>query len=114
MKFCPRCGTLMAPRRENEQVVYVCPKCGHREGAAGAGDVASRVLVTTIKHSEKEKLVVIESNMEEKLLPKTRIQCPRCSHDEAYYWVVQTRRADEPPTRFYKCTKCGHVWREYD
>ncbi|NIM46839.1 MAG: transcription factor S, partial [Candidatus Aenigmarchaeota archaeon] len=20
----------------------------------------------------------------------------------------------EAPTRFFKCTKCGHVWREYE
>ncbi|HDJ94789.1 MAG TPA: transcription factor S, partial [Acidilobales archaeon] len=19
-----------------------------------------------------------------------------------------------PPTRFYRCTKCGHTWREYE
>jgi len=27
--------------------------------------------------------------------------------------MIQTRAADEPPTRFYRCTKCGHTWREY-
>ncbi|MEM4865380.1 MAG: hypothetical protein QXY09_02690 [Acidilobaceae archaeon] len=26
---------------------------------------------------------------------------------------MQTRAADEPPTRFYRCTKCGYTWREY-
>jgi len=90
----------------------VCPRCGYREEVGGAS--SSRLLVTTIKHSEKEKLVVISQNLEEKLLPKVKIRCPRCGYDEAYYWVVQTRRADEPPTRFYKCVRCGYVWREYD
>ena len=42
------------------------------------------------------------------------VKCPKCGHDEAYYKIIQTRRADEPPTRIYKCTKCGHVWREYE
>ena len=111
MKFCPKCGSLMIARREKNGVVYVCPRCGYREEASES----VKVLATTIRHSEKEKLVVLSSeSLEERVLPKVKIQCPRCGHDEAYYWTVQTRRADEPPTRFYKCTKCGYVWREYD
>jgi DNA-directed RNA polymerase subunit M len=31
----------------------------------------------------------------------------------AYFWTQQTRGADEPETRFFKCTKCSHTWREY-
>ncbi len=113
MKFCPKCGSLMIARRENGRVVYVCPRCGYRE-EPGAGS-AKRILVASIKHTEKERIIVAASeNLEERLLPKVKIQCPRCGHDEAYYWTVQTRRADEPPTRFYKCTRCGYVWREYD
>jgi len=46
-------------------------------------------------------------------IPKT-YECPKCGHNEAYYWFMQTRAADEPPTRFYKCTRCGYVWREYE
>ncbi len=103
----------MQPKRENNRLIYVCPKCGYREDASSALS-QSRVLVTTIKHSEKEKLIIVSEDLEGKLLPKVKIRCPRCGHDEAYYWVVQTRRADEPPTRFYKCVKCGYVWREYD
>ncbi|MCK4973458.1 MAG: transcription factor S, partial [Candidatus Heimdallarchaeota archaeon] len=29
-------------------------------------------------------------------------------------WMVQTRSADESPTRFFRCTACGETWREYD
>ncbi|MBI2112883.1 transcription factor S, partial [Candidatus Woesearchaeota archaeon] len=25
----------------------------------------------------------------------------------------QTRGADEPETRFFRCTKCNYTWREY-
>ncbi|MCJ2562923.1 MAG: transcription factor S, partial [Candidatus Thermoplasmatota archaeon] len=25
----------------------------------------------------------------------------------------QTRAADEPETRIYRCTKCSHTWREF-
>ncbi|GAG32325.1 unnamed protein product [marine sediment metagenome] len=46
-------------------------------------------------------------------LPLADEECPKCGCPKAYYWTVQTRAGDEPETRFYKCKKCGHVWREY-
>ena len=30
------------------------------------------------------------------------------------YWEIQTRSADESPTRFFKCLSCSKQWREYD
>jgi DNA-directed RNA polymerase subunit M len=45
--------------------------------------------------------------------PVIEARCPECEHNEAYYWTQQTRSADEPETRFFKCTKCSHTWREY-
>ncbi|MDP6459515.1 MAG: transcription factor S, partial [Candidatus Hydrothermarchaeota archaeon] len=29
------------------------------------------------------------------------------------WWLLQTRKADESETRFYRCTKCKFTWREY-
>jgi len=49
----------------------------------------------------------------EDTLPKTRIECPKCHHNEAYWRLRQTRASDEPETRIYRCVKCGHTWREY-
>ena len=112
MKFCPRCGSLMVPRNIDGKVVWVCPSCGYREEANNP--TAITLLKQRIKHDEKEKLVVIDQTKKPEALPKTRAICPRCGYHEAYYWVVQTRKADEPPTRFFKCVRCGYVWREYD
>ena len=39
--------------------------------------------------------------------------CPKCANKEAYFWTSQTRAGDEAETRFFKCTKCRHTWREY-
>jgi DNA-directed RNA polymerase subunit M len=111
MKFCPKCGSIMVPRRENGKTVYKCPKCGYED----TNVQQSIKITTTVKHSAKEKTLVLESET-----PPTGAQitkgviCPSCGNDEAYFWILQTRRADEPPTRFYKCTKCGKVWREYE
>lgn len=49
----------------------------------------------------------------EKDLPKTKIICPNCGNDEAYWWMQQTRAIDEPPTLFYRCVKCKYTWRSY-
>jgi transcription factor S len=46
-------------------------------------------------------------------LPTTTEVCPKCGHDQAYWVLRQTRGSDEPETRIFECTKCGHKWREY-
>ena len=45
--------------------------------------------------------------------PIVDAECPKCGNMKAEYWEIQTRSADEPPTRFHRCTKCRHTWREY-
>ena len=46
--------------------------------------------------------------------PITDAECPKCHHPKAYFWEVQTRAADEAPTKFLKCEKCKHIWRDYN
>jgi len=46
-------------------------------------------------------------------LPKTEETCPKCQNGEAYWVLRQTRGSDEPETRIFECTKCGHKWRDY-
>ena len=110
MKFCPRCGAIM--RYDVRKKILKCPKCGYEEAPN-----RSFVLSRTITHSEKEKLVIIESGKTgvppNAVLLKGQVRCPKCDSDEVYAWQMQTRAADEPPTTFYKCAKCGHTWREY-
>ncbi|KAI6249210.1 DNA-directed RNA polymerase III subunit RPC10 [Erysiphe necator] len=45
---------------------------------------------------------------------KTKMQCPKdgCDGEEAAFFQVQIRSADEPMTGFYKCMTCGNRWRE--
>ena len=73
-------------------------------------DEIQKVENITTESAEKET-VVVEDQYD--LLPKTKVMCPKCDHNEAYWILRQTRAADEPETRIYTCTKCGHKWREF-
>ncbi|NOJ29052.1 MAG: hypothetical protein DA328_02670 [Nitrososphaeraceae archaeon] len=46
-------------------------------------------------------------------LPTINIECPKCKNDNAYWWMLQTRSADEATTQFYRCSKCNYTWRNY-
>jgi DNA-directed RNA polymerase subunit M len=100
---------MMAPRKISGKNVYKCLKCGYEEEVK-----SSEVITTKIKHSETEKTLVLEEEMPQGAQKIKGVICPNCKNDEAYFWILQTRAADEPATRFYKCTKCGKVWREYE
>ncbi len=118
MQFCPRCGAIMQPKREGSKTILTCPRCGYTVEAGISGATPAIVMSRRITHTERDKTVIIDEEIKEKLRTAPKIKgyviCPKCGNDEAYYWMMQTRRADEPPTRFYKCTKCGYVWREYE
>ncbi len=110
MRFCPKCGGIMIPAVVNGKKVLKCRACGHvvEINNKNVYRVQSR-----LKRGPRDKIIIIDKEQRVEVLPKTRITCPKCGNNEAYYWEVQTRSADEPATRFFKCTKCGYVWREY-
>ncbi|MEM2875274.1 MAG: transcription factor S, partial [Candidatus Hadarchaeales archaeon] len=97
MQFCPKCGSLMLPKKEGERSVLVCSSCGHSEEKK---DLES---YRVVKRERTEDDVLIIDEVEKPPLPTTRARCPSCGHDTAYWWMRQTRAADEPSTRFYKC-----------
>jgi DNA-directed RNA polymerase subunit M len=91
------------PKSVGGKKQFIC-SCGFKHAAESV----------TITESAKEKpkdFVVVETE------PSTNIiidaDCPKCGPVKAEYWEIQTRSADEPATRFHKCTKCGHTWRDY-
>lgn len=55
-----------------------------------------------------------EEEEERKGLPTTEEKCPECENDTAFWYLQQTRAADESETRFYICTECENKWRDYD
>jgi len=104
MKFCPKCELRL--KKNNSDSELSCPKCGYSESKS--------------KEKEKDKeedtkfeFTVLESNDGKETLPSIKIDCEKCGNNQAVWWMLQTRSADEPTTQFYRCTKCNHTWRNY-
>lgn len=104
MEFCKKCGGILIPKKTGEKEVAICRNCGK----ISSENVGTK-LSEKIENDEKVVVVVEQKNN----LPSTENTCPKCGNKEAFWWMQQTRSIDEPPTRFYKCTKCKHTWREY-
>jgi len=104
LKFCPKCEVKLKKSISGLQ----CSKCGYTEG--------QKVNNTKKTVGEKEpdfSLLAFEGNEGEESYSTIKMDCAKCGHDQAVWWMFQTRSADEPTTRFYRCQKCKHTWRDY-
>lgn len=102
MRFCPTCDAKL----KKSGTIMLCPKCDYTEG-------------TEIKKPEKveeefeSEFNVLTENEGQETLPTIEKECEKCGNNEAIWWMLQTRSADEPTTQFYRCTKCKYTWRDY-
>ena len=105
--FCPSCKTLLRPEKNDDEDVLRCPNCGFEKPIANENRVKpKRVLEDDLKE------VPVFEDLDTMPVDDT-VLCPKCGNKGAYWHLRQTRAADEATTRFYRCTKCKHTWREY-
>lgn len=109
MEFCPTCDCLLLEDRRRK--IFVCKKCGFEKAAGSRG---GQSFVESLARPKDTVIVKDGAAGEVETLPVTKAECKKCGNVKAYYWMMQTRSADEPSTRFYRCTKCNHTWREYE
>ncbi|HET6403784.1 MAG TPA: transcription factor S [Candidatus Thermoplasmatota archaeon] len=103
--FCPNDKAMLKPVGG----VLTCPKCGYQKK-----QVAGQNVVKTKSVDDISKSVMADATQKMDLLPTTdEYACEKCGNTKAYYFMRQTRSADEATTRFLECTKCGYKWREY-
>jgi DNA-directed RNA polymerase subunit M len=82
-----------------------CSRCGT--------DTGSKVSLESSEKVEVAAEIAVVTEGENEINPRVEIECPKCSHKEAFFWSKQTRSSDEAETRFYKCTSCKYTWRIY-
>jgi len=104
--FCPKCGSVLLPKKEGSKKLLVC-SCGYKDS-----NIEKSKLTESLVKKEKEIEVIEKDKLN--ILPKTKVNCEKCDNKEAYYWTLQTRAGDEPETKFLRCTKCEHTWRDYN
>jgi DNA-directed RNA polymerase subunit M len=101
MKFCPKCNSLLIPTKEG----LICTNCGYKEAS---------VAIELKEEIKKKKPSITQADgAVEDTRPTLKVDCPKCGHNEAYWYSQQTRAADEPETQFFICKKCGYRWRKY-
>ena len=109
MEFCEKCGGLMIPKKSGARIFLICRQCGKKRTSK-----EKKFKMSVFSENKRSKIIVLDEKSKIDVLPKTSTPCPKCDNREAYWWMQQMRAADEPPTRFFRCTKCSHVWREYE
>ena len=106
MQFCPKCGSIIAVKKEQGKNVLHC-SCGYKVKTEEEQGVREKV-----DEDIKNNVDVVDAD--DDVRPQVNAECDKCGNKKAYFWSMQTRAADEPETKFFKCTKCGHTWRDYD
>ena len=93
--------------------VLRCSNCGYQSEAVEGHSHLKRVHKAVIekKIAQNKTLVVDRAKELEKIAADSNVMCYRCKSHKIEYVELQTRRADEPMTRFFRCANCGNRWR---
>ena len=125
LTFCPTCGNLLSiekkkfkeeeeefdddDEKEDELLLHLCCKtCPYSYSIGGTFWSKTDVPIRNKKRVDD----VLGGDDAWKNVDTTRSRCPKCSHDVAYFLMVQTRSADEPMTQFFRCVECANQWKE--
>lgn len=101
MEFCPKCGCVLVEKKKN----FGCHRCGYT--------AKNKIKIESSEKIQLKPQIGVISDKETDVFPVTNASCPKCNNGEAYFWTSQTRAGDEAETKFFRCTKCRHTWREY-
>ncbi|KAM6501974.1 hypothetical protein JOM56_001951 [Amanita muscaria] len=105
MLFCPNCANLLVTSAESGRNKWACNTCAYEFPIEK--QMTSR---TRLKRKEVDDVLGGEETW--KHADRTQASCDTCNFNQAYFYQLQIRSADEPMTTFYRCVKCAHQWRE--
>ena len=105
--FCPECKSMLMSSGGQLK----CRKCGY---IRKIGDIDQNKMTRKTDRTENEITIVDDEDAGINTMPTIQIKCPKCENNLAIWWLRQLRAADESEVRFFRCTACGHTWRQYD
>ena len=107
--FCEDCGELLDFEIITNDNVR-CQKCG---GETPLENIKNHYIESEEKFEMSKEWMNKLKNKEDKLRQEQKVKkaiidetCPKCGYNKLYYYVQQTRSADEGSTVFYECIKC--------
>ena len=100
MEFCPKCGAVLIQKAKNAG----CPRCNY------SAKEKLKIRVSE-KFEEKKDIAVVKNDFDTH--PIVDEKCKKCGNNKSYFWTMQTRAGDEAETKFFKCVKCKHTWKNY-
>ncbi|AOW04454.1 hypothetical protein B0I72DRAFT_136599 [Yarrowia lipolytica] len=108
LTFCPTCTNMLTLSTSGNGMRFECRTCPYEYYLQDGTIVYDRKVL------EKKKVdsVLGGENAWENVDKDPGSQCPKCSNMGAYFYMLQIRSADEPMTKFCRCTACFHQWRE--
>ncbi len=115
VEFCPECESMLKKTRRLGTIVYKCSVCGF-EAPFEQLSASDDLKIAEYKKKRKElmelkgKTLVLDAQISASN-PITDEECPACGHPKAEFYQLQILAGDEPTTTFYRCLKCGMVWR---
>lgn len=101
MQFCPKCGSVLIEKNRG----MGCLRCNYKSN--------SKIKIEVSEKIQKTPEIGVITDKDTDVFPVTNAVCEKCKNKEAYFWTSQTRAGDEAETKFFRCTKCKHTWREY-
>lgn len=104
-KFCEECGTFLREKKEFGNKIYLyCSRCDILYSLS-ENQLAEE---PKIPNKPYENIIIMDKEIPR---PVTKISCPKCGNDEAFYKEYPPAYGDEAALIIYKCKKCGHSWR---
>lgn len=111
MEFCPKCEALLRPHKQpNGTILLRCTECNYERDLSASENLNGYREQNKIKHSPREKLLIMDEEYFALKMPKTAVtgfRCAGCGYDKCHLLTLQTRRADEGMTHFLICGRCG-------
>ncbi|MDW0315124.1 MAG: hypothetical protein QN716_07090, partial [Nitrososphaeraceae archaeon] len=81
-----------------EENIFTCPRCGFSATKDNGDRETDIVRGSSSLYSDRNvgsSLKVMDSDKGPDTLPTTAIDCPKCGNNNAFWWMLQTRSADE-------------------